>query len=235
MSSIKQNGLLEPIGVWIENGEYILAYGHRRLEACKKLGWNTIDVVMLAKGLTEKDFLFLNTIENIQRKDIAPVELGNVCYRLKNDYSMSIGEIAARLSITPTTVEKHITFYKNVPENKKSQVGHGNGSTPKKGKIPITTTNRITVAHISKSMRNDLFDLSRIEEYSLKDVELLIKFMEAGATIGQAVKNLKKYERKHIDCVVNKEKLKEIDIKEPFNRYIVGIVNKRHPGLMFIR
>ena len=40
MSSIKQDGLLEPIGVAITSGskdEYLIVYGNRRLEACRKL------------------------------------------------------------------------------------------------------------------------------------------------------------------------------------------------------
>ena len=54
MQSIKQNGLLQPVGVWPTD------------------------------KLEEKDFLVLNLTENIHRKDITPFELAKACKTLKN-------------------------------------------------------------------------------------------------------------------------------------------------------
>ncbi|KKK91699.1 hypothetical protein LCGC14_2710300, partial [marine sediment metagenome] len=47
MQDIKQHGLLHAIGVWKEGEKYILAFGNRRLECCKKLGWSKIPYKIL--------------------------------------------------------------------------------------------------------------------------------------------------------------------------------------------
>jgi len=46
-NSIKQVGLLQPIGV---NKNNILIFGQRRLEAIKKLGWKEIPSIILEVG-----------------------------------------------------------------------------------------------------------------------------------------------------------------------------------------
>jgi len=43
LSSIKLFGLLNPITVMEQDDGYLLLAGERRLEGCKKLGWDTID------------------------------------------------------------------------------------------------------------------------------------------------------------------------------------------------
>ena len=75
MESIKEHGLLQPIGVLPGNR---LLFGGRRLEACRRLGWESIpytwpqtrdDALSLIKA--ERD-------ENTCRKDMTPEELVDV-------------------------------------------------------------------------------------------------------------------------------------------------------------
>ena len=43
MQSIKQHGLMQPIGVALNGaGSFVLRFGHRRLLACEKLGYKTL-------------------------------------------------------------------------------------------------------------------------------------------------------------------------------------------------
>lgn len=49
--NIRENGLLNAILVRRSNNSYMLLAGHRRLEACKSLGWDTV----LAKVLNREE------------------------------------------------------------------------------------------------------------------------------------------------------------------------------------
>ena len=73
-SSIETIGLLSPI---IINEENKLLAGERRLEACKLLGWKTIDCIVKSTSDAEQD-ITVELTENIQRKDFTREELINV-------------------------------------------------------------------------------------------------------------------------------------------------------------
>jgi len=65
--SIKAVGLLHPIVV---SPEKQLIAGHRRLEACKELGWNTVPV----RIVDLVDITRAEHDENVVRKDFLPSE-----------------------------------------------------------------------------------------------------------------------------------------------------------------
>ena len=62
--SIKSEGLINPITVDTESN---LLAGGRRLEACKLLGWDSIDATIF-KIENEYELRIVELIENIQRK-----------------------------------------------------------------------------------------------------------------------------------------------------------------------
>ena len=70
--SIKQHGQLQPIGVVLKEGKYHLVFGHRRTEACKKLGIKVQAVVLKAED--ELRGRVIEFIENAVRQDFAPIE-----------------------------------------------------------------------------------------------------------------------------------------------------------------
>ncbi len=79
MESLRKFGLLNPI---IINSEGELIAGHRRLESARRLGWQSIEVIVLAKE-SEMDKLKLEIEENIQRKSLTPDELADAYERLE--------------------------------------------------------------------------------------------------------------------------------------------------------
>ncbi len=79
MESLKKHGQLNPI---IINRSYELIAGFRRLEAAKRLGWKSIEAVILDKG-SEEDKLEIEIEENIQRQDLSPEELSQGWQRLQ--------------------------------------------------------------------------------------------------------------------------------------------------------
>jgi len=75
ISSIEQNGLLQPIVVTDkkENGKYVIIAGHRRYEAYKIMGKSTIKATKL-ENTTDKELAILSLTENLMREDLHPIE-----------------------------------------------------------------------------------------------------------------------------------------------------------------
>ncbi len=79
MESLKNYGQLTPI---IINRKYELIAGFRRLQAAKKLGWKSIETVMMDRP-TEQQKLELEIEENVQRLELSPEEIADGMARLQ--------------------------------------------------------------------------------------------------------------------------------------------------------
>ena len=81
--SILTQGLLTPISVRpIENNEYEVISGHRRLHACKKAGIETVPALIYALNLDEATIAMVDS--NLHREKILPSEKA-FAYKLKMD------------------------------------------------------------------------------------------------------------------------------------------------------
>ncbi len=76
--SLRQHGLLNPIVITSDN---VLVAGHRRLEAAKQLGWNTISV-RIVDQTDASEQLEMEIEENTQRKNLSTDELAEAYLRL---------------------------------------------------------------------------------------------------------------------------------------------------------
>lgn len=206
MESIKQEGLKQPIGVWEENDEYILEFGARRLEACKKLGYKTISALVSDKKLTEAEFLLGNMTENLHRVDNSPVEIGRMCMRLMEQHDMTTSEVAVRLGLPLARVESAIRIYKKVPEDMKKHIGYmGRGNVMLKvGKISAAVANRIAQARITDTQRDQLFDAARKKELSLGEIDVAIALINKGNDVEVTLKKVDKCRIYSPRLVVNK-------------------------------
>ncbi|BAI81833.1 conserved hypothetical protein (plasmid) [Deferribacter desulfuricans SSM1] len=75
VESIRRRGVLQPIIVVksVENGEYELVSGERRVTAAKECRYEFIPAVIF-EDLTESDILEIQLIENLQREDLTTFE-----------------------------------------------------------------------------------------------------------------------------------------------------------------
>ena len=84
--SILKNGIIQPIIVIKKDSKYKIVAGERRFRAAKLLNLKFIPVII--KNYTDQEVLEVSIIENIQRKDLNPVEesfaykklIDNFCY-----------------------------------------------------------------------------------------------------------------------------------------------------------
>lgn len=74
ISSIEQNGLLQPIVITeSRDGKYTIVAGHRRYEAFKIMGKEKIKASVL-KNINDKELAILSLTENLMRENLHPIE-----------------------------------------------------------------------------------------------------------------------------------------------------------------
>ena len=101
--SIKENGIIQPLIVAeLENGEFELVAGERRLRAAKKAGLEHVPVVV--KKATDREKMIMSIIENVQRSDLNCVEEALAYYQLMNEYKLTQEDVAKKLGKERSTV-----------------------------------------------------------------------------------------------------------------------------------
>lgn len=103
-SSLRTNGLLQPISVRPEKGGagYELVAGERRLRAAQRLGWT--DIPAIIRQIDDRELLTLALVENLQRADLNPVEEAEGYQRLIDEFSLTQQEVAAAVAKDRSTV-----------------------------------------------------------------------------------------------------------------------------------
>lgn len=237
MQSIKNNGLLQPIGVSVNEDEtYTIIWGNRRLLAFNKLGYKTIPAVIFSdknEDISETDFFITNVIENLQRKPNNLFELGRVCSILRKDLSPS--EIAVRLGIPKERVRYALDEIGNIPKQWTKKIQLMETTTKEKaGKIPITTAMKIgRFRNISKENKNKLLEYVSKNDTSNADIGLIGRFMKEGKSLQQAIELSKKYQFVEVKLFLDKEKFKElIEVHGTVKDLYRNILNKTYPNLV---
>jgi len=108
--SIKEEGLQNPPVVQKnKDGTFELISGQRRLEALKRIGANSIPVLVVKQPYNEDDAKAVSIIENLHRKQMNASEMAKACDFLVN--SMKSAKKASKaLGITPQTLRRYTGF-----------------------------------------------------------------------------------------------------------------------------
>ncbi|MBS0358996.1 MAG: ParB/RepB/Spo0J family partition protein [Proteobacteria bacterium] len=126
--SIKENGILQPIIVRSVGQNYEIIAGERRWRASKIAGLEKVPVIICNIG--DESALAFALIENIQRKDLNPIEEANALHRLVNEFAMTHEQIAKVVGRSRTMVTNMLRLL-NLPEllkemlvQRKIEMGH---------------------------------------------------------------------------------------------------------------
>jgi ParB family chromosome partitioning protein len=109
-ASIKENGIIQPLVVTENNGEFVLISGERRLRASRLAGLEMIPVVI--KKATKKDQMAMAIIENVQRSDLNCVEEALAYYQLMNEFSLTQEEVAKKIGKDRSTIANFLRILK---------------------------------------------------------------------------------------------------------------------------
>lgn len=111
-NSILSNGLIQPITVRrTPDHKYQLISGERRLKAFKEIGYKDIPAYIIKIDADEL-LLALALIENIQREELNPIEVGTAYKRLMNECHMTQEQIADKVGKDRTTIANSIRLLK---------------------------------------------------------------------------------------------------------------------------
>jgi ParB family chromosome partitioning protein len=107
--SILQHGLLHPIIIRIKESKFEIISGIRRYLACKKLRWKKIPSHVIEVG--DKDSFEISLVENIQRKNLNPIEEARAFKVYITDFGWGgVSEIAHKISKSPSYVSKRLSL-----------------------------------------------------------------------------------------------------------------------------
>jgi ParB family chromosome partitioning protein len=103
--SIEQHGVLQPVVVRRAGDRYELLVGERRWRAAREAGLAAIPAVVADADDGER--LELALIENVQRRDLNPIELAHA-FRALVESGKTQDEIGRRVSLDRSTVANHL-------------------------------------------------------------------------------------------------------------------------------
>jgi ParB family transcriptional regulator, chromosome partitioning protein len=119
--SVREKGVIQPL--IITNGEnddkYYLIAGERRLKAAQLAGLKKVPVVI--KDSSPQEMLEIALIENIQRKDLNPLEEAYAFKQMIDEFGISQDDIAKKVGINRVTVTNKIRLL-NLPDQVKEDI-----------------------------------------------------------------------------------------------------------------
>ncbi len=123
LKSIESKGVLQPILVrQVGENLYECVAGERRLRACKHLGIEKIPAIV--RDLSDKEVLLIALIENVQRKDLNPIEEALSYRRLIEEFGYTQEEIAQEVGKDRATIANLIRLL-SLPEEIQRDVIEG--------------------------------------------------------------------------------------------------------------
>ena len=164
-ASIKENGILQPLTVReLEDGNFELIAGERRLRAAKDAGLETVPVYILSVD-ADVEMMEYALVENIQRVDLKPLEKAEGYAILSGKYDLSQDDIAKRVGKSRPAIANALRLLKLPPEIK---------SSLNSGKI--STGHALAILGLRKSLQMMTLHQKVVrEELSVRQTEALVK------------------------------------------------------------
>ena len=158
--SIKDKGVIQPIVVRkMDDQCYEIVVGERRYQASKSLGSKEIPAII--KELDDEDAYTLAIIENLQRKDLNPMEEAQAFKHLIDEFEFSLEDVARIVVKDKTTVANALRLLK-LPDNIQKAVREEK----------ITRTQARTILSVEKIQEQEKLFWQILEEgLSVREIE----------------------------------------------------------------
>lgn len=112
--NIREVGQIQPIKLAKKGKRYEIVAGERRFLAVKSLQWDTIKAVVA--DMTPEQIALERASENLQRKDLSPIEEGATYADLAERYNMSLRQIGDKFGHAQSRIKRYIDLMALQPE-----------------------------------------------------------------------------------------------------------------------
>ncbi|MFA5340872.1 MAG: ParB/RepB/Spo0J family partition protein [Clostridia bacterium] len=163
--SIREKGIIQPILVRKTNDTYTIVAGERRFRAAKQEKFKTVPVII--REFTEKEVLEISLIENIQRKDLNPIEQAEAYKRLCDEFGATQEQIAKNLGKSRPVVTNKLRLL-TLSERILSYLRRGK----------LTEGHARLLLSVHEDSREDLAQEAVDKELSVRELEKLIKKLQ---------------------------------------------------------
>ena len=190
-SSIKELGVIQPITVRKIGDSFQLVSGERRFRASKLIGNKSIPAYI--RTANDQEMLEMALVENIQRKNLDPIEVALSYQRLIDEIQLTQEELSVRVGKKRSTVTNYLRLLKLDPILQTGMrdgfisMGHGRA-------LINVKSSEDQLAIYEKILRKKL---------SVRQTEELVKSLKVEATVPNEIK-------KHIPKYI-KDSLLEIN------------------------
>ena len=157
-NSIKEHGILQPLILTLTDDGYQIIAGERRLRAAKILEFKTVPSII--RDVKEQQKLELALVENIQRKDLNPIEEAVAFQRLIDEFSLTQEEVAKRVSKSRSVITNTLRLLTLPSEIQKALIN---------GKVNYSTA-RVIVG-LPPQQRLDFFKKVLKQDLTVRAVE----------------------------------------------------------------
>lgn len=165
-ASIEEKGIIQPLLVRkLGGGKYEIIAGERRFRASQSLGLEKIPVIL--READDQETLELALIENLQRRDLNPIEEALAYKELLSKYQYTQDELAKRLGKDRSSIANSLRLLK-LPEAIRSQVITGKLSMGHARAILSIDDHDIQLKIVDKVIDNNL---------SVREIEDLVREM----------------------------------------------------------
>jgi len=159
VESIRENGIVQPVVVRQEGERYELIAGERRWRAAQLAGMTRIPVVV--RKVAQDRVLELALVENIQRKDLNPIEEARAYDLLIGQMNLSQAEVAKRVGRERSSVANSLRLLK-LPEKVQRMLQDG-GLTSGHAKVIVAISDAATQIRVADEVVRRLLSVRETE------------------------------------------------------------------------
>jgi ParB family chromosome partitioning protein len=162
--SIRQHGVLQPVVVRAVDGGYQLIAGERRWRAARLAGLESIPA-QVREDVTDDMMLELALVENVQRRDLDPIERARGFRALIERLGVTQDAVATKVGLRRTTVTNHLRLLE-LPQAAQDAVS--------KGLITMGHA-RAMLGLPSESLVLRVLETAIRKELSVRDIERMVR------------------------------------------------------------
>jgi ParB family chromosome partitioning protein len=162
--SIASHGILQPVVVRAASGGFELISGERRWRAARLAGLDVVPAVLRA-DVSDADMLELALVENVQRRDLNPIERAQGFRAIMSSLQITQEDVASKVGLKRSTVANHLRLLE-LPSKVQEAIA--------KGLISMGHGRALLGLPSKEAMDAALEHVVR-DELSVRDVEKLVR------------------------------------------------------------